>query len=67
MSVLEKMRNKPTLLILDDISMLINAGVSAEKVADFIHYCNNMAKSAGYVRLLICFDFEYFSISFDLI
>eukprot|EP00112_Aurelia_sp_Birch-Aquarium-sp1_P019741 Seg4947.2 transcript_id=Seg4947.2/GoldUCD/mRNA.D3Y31 product="hypothetical protein" protein_id=Seg4947.2/GoldUCD/D3Y31 len=37
--------DKVTLLIFDDITSLVNSGVSAETVADFMHYCYSMAVS----------------------
>eukprot|EP00794_Sanderia_malayensis_P012205 gene12205-13462_t len=39
-STLEEMNKMPTLLILDDINVLLNAGIDAESVADFMHHCN---------------------------
>lgn len=41
----ETLGEKPSLLVIDNLNFLINAGVDAEKVADFMHYCCSLAKS----------------------
>ena len=40
---------KPTLLIFDNITALVNSGVSVEMVADFMQYCYSMTVSPNNV------------------
>ena len=47
----ETLGEKPSLLVIDNLNFLINAGVDAEKVADFMHYCCSLAKSTDNVSL----------------
>ncbi|CAH1249601.1 ELP6 [Branchiostoma lanceolatum] len=46
----------PTLLLVDDLSVLVSLGVSAKDVSDFMHYCRVLMcpTQQGYCRVLMC-------------
>lgn len=43
--------DKPTLVLIDDITTMVNIGVSVQDVCDFIHYCKvlSMQKNASFI------------------